>query len=291
MLSSLSRRVSWFIVVEILSRLNYWYSKYCDLFKLELPFEKTLNIYSMPFDTVLKFGERTREEEALSMKLAHSLGLPVPRVLFYADCPYSELGAIWMTRVPGQLLSQAWPNLLDSERSTIMDELHQCLLRLRECKNPRSPEISSITGTYIKTFRACDGIIPPCADKSDFLRYLLRGRDHTTRDRTDESRAKFDQDTKKFERLANMSHSIVFAHGDLMRHNILVKDGHLSGIIDWECAGWLPEYWDYTTMTYRGYLAPSSWNFYVYNHPGFKYNEELICDHALASCTDGSFPR
>lgn len=27
--------------------------------------------------------------------------------------------------------------------------------------------------------------------------------------------------------------------------NILVENGHISGIIDWEQAGWYPEYWEY----------------------------------------------
>ncbi|KAG6879937.1 hypothetical protein C0992_009295 [Termitomyces sp. T32_za158] len=119
--STLSRRVSWFIVVKILSRVNNWYSRYCMFFKKELPFQETLNIYPMPFNTILKIGERTREEEALSMKLAHSLGLPVPKVLLYADSPDSEEGAIWMTRVPGELLSQVWDDLSDSKRSTIVE--------------------------------------------------------------------------------------------------------------------------------------------------------------------------
>jgi hypothetical protein len=28
--------------------------------------------------------------------------------------------------------------------------------------------------------------------------------------------------------------------------NILVQDGRISGIVDWENAGWYPEYWEYT---------------------------------------------
>lgn len=28
--------------------------------------------------------------------------------------------------------------------------------------------------------------------------------------------------------------------------NILVKEGKLSGIVDWENSGWYPSYWDYT---------------------------------------------
>ncbi|KAG6869501.1 hypothetical protein C0995_002606, partial [Termitomyces sp. Mi166 len=211
----------------------------------------------MPFNTVLKCGERVREDEALSIQLAHSLGLPVPRVLFYAEFVCEEGGAIWMTRIPGDPLSEVWTHLSDSEQSTIMGELHQCLLRLRECKNPRSPEVSSITGKSIKTFRACDGVIPPCTDKSDLLRYLVRPRNRTIRGESEQERVKFDDQTIKIEHLADMEHSIVFAHGDLMRHNILVKDGHLSGIVDWECAGWLPEYWDYTTTTIRAFSSPT----------------------------------
>ena len=41
------------------------------------------------------------------------------------------------------------------------------------------------------------------------------------------------------------SHRILFAHGDLRPHNIMVKDGNVAAIIDWERSGWYPEYWDY----------------------------------------------
>jgi RIO-like serine/threonine protein kinase len=37
-------------------------------------------------------------------------------------------------------------------------------------------------------------------------------------------------------------HNIVFTHADLNMRNILVKDGRISGIVDWENAGWFPEY-------------------------------------------------
>ena len=41
--------------------------------------------------------------------------------------------------------------------------------------------------------------------------------------------------------------SPTFTHGDLGSLNILVKGDQIVGIVDWETAGWLPLYWEYTT--------------------------------------------
>ena len=45
-----------------------------------------------------------------------------------------------------------------------------------------------------------------------------------------------------WESIFTMPHRITFTLGDLLPHNMLVKDGHISGIVDWETAGWLPLY-------------------------------------------------
>lgn len=37
-----------------------------------------------------------------------------------------------------------------------------------------------------------------------------------------------------------------FTHGDLTNVNIIVKDGHLAGIIDWEVSGFYPVWWEFT---------------------------------------------
>lgn len=41
------------------------------------------------------------------------------------------------------------------------------------------------------------------------------------------------------------SHGIYFTHGDLRPPNIMVKDGYVVAIIDWELSGWYPEYWEF----------------------------------------------
>lgn len=38
----------------------------------------------------------------------------------------------------------------------------------------------------------------------------------------------------------------VLTHGDLNPCNIMVRGDTVVGIIDWECSGWYPNYWEYT---------------------------------------------
>jgi aminoglycoside phosphotransferase (APT) family kinase protein len=46
---------------------------------------------------------------------------------------------------------------------------------------------------------------------------------------------------------------ILFTHGDLDRSNIIISTtspARVLGIIDWEQAGWFPEYWEYCKAAY-----------------------------------------
>lgn len=43
----------------------------------------------------------------------------------------------------------------------------------------------------------------------------------------------------------------VLTHGDLASRNILVENGHIVAIVDWETFGWYPEFWEYMSA-YRG---------------------------------------
>ncbi|KAK0441235.1 uncharacterized protein EV420DRAFT_1580426 [Desarmillaria tabescens] len=46
-------------------------------------------------------------------------------------------------------------------------------------------------------------------------------------------------------------YKICFTHGDITPINILVdKELRPIGLIDWECAAWMPEYWEYTRAIY-----------------------------------------
>ncbi|THU95930.1 hypothetical protein K435DRAFT_665366, partial [Dendrothele bispora CBS 962.96] len=42
--------------------------------------------------------------------------------------------------------------------------------------------------------------------------------------------------------------SIRYVHPDLRMYNIIVRDGHLPGIIDWEDSSWYPYSWQVDAM-------------------------------------------
>ena len=99
------------------------------------------------------------------------------------------------------------------------------------------------------------------------------------------SREEYEKTLALAKKILDMPHRIVFTHGDLKAHNILVNDeGHLSGFLDWECAGWCPEYWDFTTAMRFG---RNSWWYQVASIlGGDQYSAELECDVALNLTVD-----
>jgi aminoglycoside phosphotransferase (APT) family kinase protein len=85
-----------------------------------------------------------------------------------------------------------------------------------------------------------------------------------------------------------MPHRIVFTHGDFKTHNILIDDGgRLSGFLDWESAGWCPEYWEFTTAMRFG--QHSWWCQVASLLGGDQYLAELECDVAPNSLTVDSY--
>jgi thiamine kinase-like enzyme len=74
--------------------------------------------------------------------------------------------------------------------------------------------------------------------------------------------AAFSQHVRFSDEPSRRGHKIVFTHADLNPRNILVDrvvsaDGscrwRVSGIVDWETAGYYPEYWDYTKALFEGF--------------------------------------
>lgn len=44
---------------------------------------------------------------------------------------------------------------------------------------------------------------------------------------------------------------VLLTHNDLHPRNVTVRDGKVAAILDWELAGFYPEYWEYVKAWYR----------------------------------------
>lgn len=235
----------------------------------------------------MKWTDRTSIEEAVSMQMAGAAGMPVPIVLNYGehpDAPFNRRISILMTRLPGIPLENSGDELQVDFEGSWLKELQKCVHAMRSWVLPGEQRICSPLGTSLRSSRVPDHIMGPFADNLQLLEHLLSpASSHGFKNMSEY------QDTLALARkLQEYHHRITFTHGDFKAHNILVSsDGHLSGFLDWESAGWYPEYWEFTTAMRFG---RGSWWFQVASWMGgVVYMDELDADIALNLLTVDSY--
>ena len=244
-------------------------------------------IIQLPFGLVLKWSDGTRLEEALAMQVARAAGLPVPKVICYGDHPESPHAplSILMTRIPGHEIGQVYEKLDDGEKETIRLEMKRYLEYIRQWSNPWSDtRICSVIGTAIRSVRVPLHYVGPCENEQEIHEYLISAAWEGGSD----SKEAFMEAMSGAQAIQKIPHKIVFTHGDLKHHNIMVDGGHFTGFLDWESAGWYPDYWEFTTA--RSYLLENDW-WYIFASElgGGKYLEEQECEKPLTNLTSGSY--
>ncbi|KAJ4306559.1 hypothetical protein N0V88_001363 [Collariella sp. IMI 366227] len=183
------------------------------------------------------FGANPHPNEAMVMRfIKENTTIPVPEVIS------SDFDRVTMEYVEGQTLRQAWPVLTTEERTNILIELRGYIAQLRALEKRDDVSIGRLDGSGVEL----PSIIPraggPFTTTAEFHHWLVRPPK-----RLDQQSMYWDQITRQ---LAG-DYPIVFTHGDIAARNILVRDGRIAAIIDWEYAGWFPKYWEYV-FTLRG---------------------------------------
>jgi aminoglycoside phosphotransferase len=239
----------------------------------------------LPFGLILKWTERVHIEEVIAMQMARAAGIPVPKVLSYGEHPGSWRPiSILMTRLPGWELNNSFDQLVLEEEGPWVEELKRCLDAMRKWKSPFSKNICSALGTSISSQRVPNHSMGPVENEESLHEYLLS----TASPHGFNSIEEYDKALVKAKCILKIPHRVVFTHGDFKAHNILVDDeGHLPGFLDWESAGWCPEYWEFTTAIRFG---KNSWWYQVASSlGGNQYLTDLECDIALNSLTVDSY--
>ncbi|KAJ5722250.1 kinase-like protein [Penicillium malachiteum] len=130
-----------------------------------------------------------------------------------------------MDYIPGKQLDMGWHTLTDQQKISICYQLH------------------GLKGSYIGAIDRGQAVIGkrkqkdggPFFSEKQFKQFIL---DNDMIENCDllQNHASF---------ALTDDHDIVFTHGDLAPRDIFVEGDKVTGILDWEHAGWYPEYREY----------------------------------------------
>lgn len=225
---------------------------------------------------VVKIGTSLNPEGITNLQFVNSHLPQIPSPKFLGSLMSRQRVYIFMSRGEGVTLESLWPQLRDAEKRTVQTQLSDIFRALRAaappCGNDCSPPrigglVSGLCQDMRRWPRTCQGL----ASEAEFNDFLCRAPD---------SRRTQTPWIKMIRSFMNDDHKLVMTHGDLHPRNIMVKWEHLgasqqgveedeggngmngiriTSILDWEMAGWYPEYWEFVkalqTAESRGSLA------------------------------------
>ncbi|EFZ00736.1 aminoglycoside 3'-phosphotransferase/choline kinase domain protein [Metarhizium robertsii] len=227
------------------------------------------NVVRLPFKKVIKLNASRNEVEAMEYVRTNT-SVPMPKVYKVYERPDGAFN-ILMEQLPGNGTDYA--SMSPEQVRAFGDELAGYLNQLRSLKPPEEGFIGSIDGKSLMDHRIGNLHFGPFHNVDDFHSYLRLGG------RLDEWM--YDPVVKTIHGKSN-AYRVKFTHADLNPTNIQYHNGRIRGIIDWETAGWYPEYWEYTKMWFA-YRPPFEPFFKaVEGNPNIdKYPEELKAERDI----------
>lgn len=215
-------------------------------------------VQRLPFGLYLKYNGKPHvfRNEFNAMRMLQNAPFPVPRSLDIATEEPNSNGSysfpkayLVTTRVPGVPLWRCQDVTTDADCETIALQLAGILTFLRGIPKTVNPSMA-----------ICNTLGEACADPR------IKGGS-LVGPFLDE--AAFSQELRFSDEASRRGHKILFTHADLNPRNILVDrivraDGSrgrtVSGIVDWETAGYYPEYWDCTKAFFEGFRWSKRYN-------------------------------
>ncbi|KAG6872314.1 hypothetical protein C0995_010965 [Termitomyces sp. Mi166 len=212
----------------------------------------------IPGGMYMKWGKLTRLTEG---QVTHFVGthtpLPVPIVI--DNFTVGENTYLVTSRLPGNPLSMMMVGIAftpELERR-LSEQLSRILAPLRALPAP-SNLICGWNDTPIYCERLSMGSRPagPFPSVDAFHQTLMV--------RTGGLKIRDDKQEYVIRETIRKAHSrpqrLCLTHNDLGPHNILVDDDwNITGIVDWEASGWLPEYWELTKGTFLPFYRNGRW--------------------------------
>jgi hypothetical protein len=207
---------------------------------------------------IVKFGGgiETWEGQALLYLGREVPTIPAPRL--YAMYQDAEETFLVMQRIPGVLLDTIWSSLSEVEKDSIVEQLRLVFQTMRAVECPWPDFLGSLDGGSVHHYLFYDQKgsathLGPFHDEASFVARLAENfRALVERNGSLDYKVRF---YEKHLPLTLRNHRSTLTHGDLQRQNIMVarrpSDTGAIGersfdicLIDWEKAGWLPDFWE-----------------------------------------------
>ncbi|KAI1176474.1 kinase-like domain-containing protein [Nemania sp. FL0916] len=207
---------------------------------------------------IVKAGWRVHLTEGATMKyIAENTSIPVPEV--HCSFVHNNIAYIVMERIQGEELPKAIRNMSQEALESVLAQLRGMVQELRSLTPPPGTGVESCVGGSLHDCRLPRGNprFGPFKTIQEFHKWLRH--DFEMDDAKDRE---IDQDWHDVAKMIRQQDGPwpppKFAHGDLNPFNILIRDGKVAAIIDWEFAGWYPHYWEYTSAWF-GNITKTGW--------------------------------
>ena len=206
---------------------------------------------------LIKYGGWDLAEEVLCTRFARDkTSLPVPRILHHPGSLYRRenwadtspgayffrIPSVWyfcVEEVRGVSLDTVVDTMSTKQHEDVAEQLKSILSAMQVLK-PKT--LGSVTGGSYRNMMCVPPLLQPkqafstMAEFRDYIHFLMTqcGRPQ--------------QEIDELLACIPLNCGFRFAHGDLLPKNIMVDGSKITGIIDWQNAGFWPDFWEYCRM-------------------------------------------
>ena len=198
------------------------------------------NVLFLTPSICVKYGPFQHISEAAAMQyIAANTSMPVPKVY----CAFQRNGNTYivMQRIAGSPIGHNWEQRPEESKKRLLGQLRGYVDEMRSLRPTKPGAVQAVDGGKLYDMRLSGGLsgIGPFVSLDEFHAFL--------RDGIGSSPDQVPEVNELVHRHEASRHGTCFAHGDLNSMNILAKGDDIVGVVDWDTAGWWPEYWEYTT--------------------------------------------
>jgi len=194
---------------------------------------------------IVKYGASVSLYEADVMRyVASNTTVPIPKI--HHSFTHNHINYIVMDEAPGVSLKSVWDGMSEATKKSIAQQILEIISQLQSITSTfiggihgeSCPDFffdclaPTIVGGVEKFYNAIETVLHP-RHNSGYSVLLLDGLKQYT--------------------------NIVFTHSDLVPRNIHVMEDKVISVLDWEQAGFYPEYWEYHKCLYAVDWTQNSW--------------------------------